>query len=85
MDEPYWASGAGGDAFDFGGKVRSEIERMVSQGRFGAQGEAMAKAMSDPRTRTAMLASGAAMAYWMGPLMLRRKRRRRKPATPTNE
>ena len=85
MDDPYRASDAGGDDFDFGGKVRSEIERMVSQGRFGAQGEAMAKAMSDPRTRTAMLASGAALAYWMGPVMLRRKRRRKKPATPADE
>lgn len=85
MQDPFSARGDGSDSFDFGGKVRSEIERMVSQGRFGAQGEAMAKAVSDPRTRTAMLATGSAMAYWLGPMMLRRKRRRRKPPTGTDQ
>lgn len=83
MQDPFSGRGDSNDSFDFGGKVRSEIERMITQGRFGAQGEAMAKAMSNPRTRHAMLATGTAMAYWLGPVMLRRKRRRRKspPAT----
>jgi len=78
MQDPFSAPGDGSDSFDFGGKVRSEIERMVSQGRFGAQSDAMGKAMSDPRTRSAMLAGGTAMAYWLAPLALRRKRRRKR-------
>jgi Arc/MetJ-type ribon-helix-helix transcriptional regulator len=85
MQDPYRSARDSGDSFDFGGKLRSEIERMVSQGRFGAQGEAVSKALSDPRTRNAMLAGGAAMAYWMGPALLRRKRRRRKASPPADE
>jgi hypothetical protein len=77
MHDPRRTQQQTGDTFDFGGTLRREMERLVSQGRFGASQEVAAK-LTSPGTRHALMATGTAMAFWLGPALLRRKRRRRR-------
>lgn len=83
MQDPRRTQQQTGDSFDFRTAGRSQVERMISQGRFGSAGDSLARVTTDRHTRGAVLATSAALSFWLAPMVLARKRRRRKtPPAP---